>query len=195
MSFAHTLFIFTALRNKQATGKVMKAPERWCLAVWFIRDESFAIVCAWSCRPETFIASELEKYGPQVIFSRDSDKAGEEHHAVVTQYEDAEGGGEEYQDEEDDDNFEDDDLMWFDGHEGVTGNFTKTFKAEVSGHRPNSAATQQAVLIARQSKNALKRFQPAANRNAKVKNPRPNTLDHRRRGTRPSKPYTLNPKP
>jgi hypothetical protein len=30
----------------------------------------------------------------------------------------------EYYDEEEDD----DDPIWFDGHEGVTGNFTKTFK-------------------------------------------------------------------
>ena len=152
------------------------------MTIWFLRNESFAVVCACACRPETFIASELEKYGPQVIFSRDSDNAGhgrgnEEYHARVgAQYDDADGGEEEDQEEEEEeeeDDFENDDLMWFDGHEGVTGNFTKTFKAEVSGHRPNSAATQQAVLIARQSKNALKRFQPAANRNAKVKDPKP----------------------
>lgn len=92
------------------------------------------------CRPESFIKSELEKYGPQVIYSRYSDVAhsdwGEAGGAGAgMQYQDAEGAeGEEEEEEED---FEEDDLMWFDGHEGVTGNFTKTFKAEVSGHRPN----------------------------------------------------------
>lgn len=65
---------------------------------------------------------------------------------------------EEEEDEEDyDDDFREDDLMWFDGHEGnifriaillrhvmsvahssrpgVSGDFTKTFKAEVAGNR------------------------------------------------------------
>ena len=39
-------------------------------------------------------------------------------------------------------------MVCFDGHEGVSGDFTKTFKAEISGCRPNSAATQVLSLFA-----------------------------------------------
>lgn len=91
---------------------------------------------ATSRRPEGFIASELEKYGEQVVFAREEGVAARMAGA-------ADDDEEEWDEEEGGDDIEDD-MMWFDGHEGVTGNFTKTFKAEVSGHRPNSAATQQA---------------------------------------------------
>lgn len=91
--------------------------------------------------------------------------------------------------EEDDEDFDDfiDDELWFDGHEGGGGNFTKTYKATIAGNRPNSSATQfaaakRAVLA---SKNAagggvggkagggsdaqvMKKFQPAAVRHAKI---------------------------
>jgi hypothetical protein len=57
-----------------------------------------------------------------------------------------ETAGEEYYS---DDDGADGDLMWFDGHEGVSGDFTKTFKEEVAGNRLNSAVTQANVLLER----------------------------------------------
>jgi RIO kinase 1 len=89
---------------------------------------------------------------------------------------------EEDEDDETDDGDDDadDDLMWFDGHEGVSGDFTKTFKAEIAGNRPNSAATQANVLMARAKRQAgdangkldkqeiLRKFQPSSVRNAKA---------------------------
>lgn len=92
-----------------------------------------------------------------------------------------EAGEEEDEDEYSDDDGADGDLMWFDGHEGVSGDFTKTFKAEVAGNRPNSAATQANVLLARARRQAgenapakldkqqlLRKFQPSSVRNAKA---------------------------
>ena len=98
-----------------------------------------------------------------------------------------EGGRGEEEDEEEelsDDTDGEEDLMWFDGHEGVSGDFTKTFKAEIAGNRPNSAATQANVLLARARRAAgggggggggavekqalLRKFQPSARRNDKA---------------------------
>lgn len=96
-----------------------------------------------------------------------------------TRFHDAEDEEEE-DDETDDGDDGDDDLLWFDGHEGVSGDFTKTFKAEIAGNRPNSAATQANVLMARAKRQAgegdgkldkqeiLRKFQPSSVRNAKA---------------------------
>eukprot|EP00960_Hanusia_phi_P068003 766749-Hanusia_phi.AAC.5 len=102
------------------------------------------------------------------------------------QQEEEEGKREDVDEEdedEDDEDFYEDDLMWFDGHQGVSGNFTKTFKAEVAGNRPNTAASQHAAIVAKvkqqkgQKKEqtstidqatVIKKFQPASVRNAKV---------------------------
>jgi hypothetical protein len=98
--------------------------------------------------------------------------------------EEGEEEGEEEEEFSDGGDGEEDDLMWFDGHDGVSGDFTKTFKAEVAGNRPNSAATQANVLLARArraqgeqrggaggkqaSEEILRRFQPTTVRNAKA---------------------------
>ena len=61
---------------------------------------------------------------------------------------DSDCGEEEEEEEEWEEEEEEDALVCFDGHEGVSGDFTKTFKAEISGCRPNSAATQVLSLFA-----------------------------------------------
>lgn len=107
-------------------------------------------------RPASFIDAEMQKYAhPQAPINQNgSATRGQEE--------------EEEEDEEDyDDDFREDDLMWFDGHEGVSGDFTKTFKAEVAGNRPNSAASQHAAVKVKQQ-NFMKRFQPSSVRNAKA---------------------------
>ena len=58
------------------------------------------------------------------------------------------GEEEEEEEEEWEEEEEEDALVCFDGHEGVSGDFTKTFKAEISGCRPNSAATQVLSFLA-----------------------------------------------
>ena len=110
---------------------------------------------------------EMKKFAePQDIVQDVHELSLQTRVAHADEREDEERGGEageEEEEEEEEEDFYDDDLMWFDGHQvtvgqvrracfsslaqGVSGNFTKTFKAEVAGNRPNTAASQHAVIM------------------------------------------------